>query len=70
MDALRYFINQLVRHFDRRAAELFKVDRAREQGASLLDILDPLEVELIGRPLVVRQLDLLIVDLDCGIGID
>ena len=67
MDALRNFIYELVDDFARRAAEPIKVDRAREQGASLLD---PLEVELIARPLVVRQLDLLIVDLDYGIVLD
>ena len=67
MDALGNFIDQLVGDFARRACELFKVDRAREPGAGLLD---PLEVELIGRPLVVRQLDLLLVDLDYGFVVD
>ena len=64
MDALGDLIDKLVRDFARRAFEPFKVDRARESVAGLLV---PLEAELIRRPLVLRQLDLLPIDLDYGI---
>ena len=67
MDALGNLIDKLVGDFARRASELFKVDRAGEPVAGLLV---PLEAELIRRPLVLRQLDLLLVDLDYGFGKD
>ena len=67
MDALRNLIDKLVRHFACRAVEQFEMDRARVPEAGHLV---PLEAELIRRPLVLRQLDLLPIDLDCGIVVD
>ena len=67
MDARGNFIDKLVGDFARRASETHKVDRVREPGAGLLELL---EAELIRRPLVLRQLDLLPIDLDFGAVVD